>query len=272
MSLHRFYLPPAHCQGSELILSEAEAHHALHVLRVAPGQRVAVLDGEGHEHHCEVRATDRRTVTLRLLQRNTLPPLPYQVTLLQAIPKGKTMDLIVQKATELGVYRIVPLLSERIALRLTEAVAAAKTEKWRATAIEAVKQCGSAWLPRVEAPIAIRDFLAVGERLDLSLIASLQPGSRHPRERFQTHLAESGGPPKSLGVWVGPEGDFTPAEIHAITASGALPVSLGQLILRTETAAIYCLSVVNYELQAQSDTSSGRTSRHSSWSSHTIAG
>jgi 16S rRNA (uracil1498-N3)-methyltransferase len=250
MSLHRFFLHPAHCQGPELVLADAEAHHALHVLRVTPGQRVAVLDGEGHEYHCEIRATDKRTVILRLLQKNAIPPLPYQVTLLQAVPKGKTMDLIIQKATELGARRVVPLLSERITVRLEEANAAAKKEQWHTTAIAAVKQCGSAWLPHVDAPIAIRDFLALGERFDLSLIASLQPDSRHPRERFQTYLAEHGRLPRSLGVWVGPEGDFTPAELHAAKAAGVLPISLGQLILRSETAAIYCLSVVNYELQA----------------------
>jgi len=250
MSLHRFYLPPAHCQGPELILADEEAHHALQVLRMIPGQRVAVLDGQGHEYHCEVRATDKHNVILRLLQRNSIPPLPYEVTLLQAVPKGKTMDSIIQKATELGAYRVVPLLSERITLRLEEETASTRTAKWRTTAIQALKQCGSAWLTRVETPITIRDCLGGNERFDLSLLASLQPDSRHPRERFQAFLAEHHRLPRSLGVWVGPEGDFTPAEMHAITANGALPISLGQLILRSETAAIYSLSVVNYELQA----------------------
>ena len=109
--MHRFYLPPSVCQNSSLTLSEREAHHALDVLRVRRGERVVVLDGAGHEFLCEVREIERRAATLAVLQKNPIAPLPYQLTLLQAITKGKTMDLIVEKATELGAHRIVPILS-----------------------------------------------------------------------------------------------------------------------------------------------------------------
>ena len=160
------------------------------------------------------------------------------------------MDLIVQKATELGVHRIVPLLSDRVTPHLEAESLAHKRERWQATAIEAIKQCGSPWLPKVELPLSAKAVLARGEKFDLCLIASLQPDSRHPREYFQAFQAERGGVPKSVGIWVGPEGDFTPAEISAAKSAGALPISLGPLILRSETAAIYCVSVLNYELQA----------------------
>src|SRR2546428_9531668 len=100
--MHRFYLPPSECQGSQLTLSEQEAHHALHVLRLRAGERVVVLDGAGHELLCEVREAARDTVQLAVKQKNYIPPLPYQITLVQAVPKGKIIETIIQKATELG--------------------------------------------------------------------------------------------------------------------------------------------------------------------------
>ena len=250
--MHRFYLPPSQTQGSTLTLPESESHHALHVLRVRERERVVVLDGMGHEYLCEVASIERNTVILEVRQKQSLPSLPYQITLAQAVTKAKTMDLIVQKATELGVHRIVPILSERSVSQIEEGAAPAKLERWHATMTEAVKQCGSPWLPQIEAPQSAQKFLSQPERFELSLVASLQPDARHPREHFQNSLAERQRLPKSVCVWVGPEGDFTPAEINAIRQSGALPITLGRLILRSETAAIYCLSFLNYELQAPS--------------------
>jgi 16S rRNA (uracil1498-N3)-methyltransferase len=248
--MHRFYLPPAECQQQPLTLSEREAHHALHVLRIQPGERVAVLNGVGEELLCEVQEAGRRAVTLRVVQTHTLGRLPYSVTLLQALTKGRTMEMIVQKATELGTHRIVPILSARSVAQIEADDAANKMDKWEATAIEAIKQSGCAWLPRVEPPQTPQAFLARGDKFDLSLIASLQRDTRHPREHFESFLAESKRRPASVCIWVGPEGDFTPAEFNAIRVSGALPITLGRLVLRSETAAIYCLSIINYELQA----------------------
>ncbi|MBU6401726.1 MAG: 16S rRNA (uracil(1498)-N(3))-methyltransferase [Verrucomicrobia bacterium] len=255
--MHRFYLPPDQCRDSVLQLSAADGHHAREVLRVRLGDRAAVLDGVGAELLCEVREVSSRAVSLAVLQRHSQPPLAWQVTLLQAVPRGKTMETIVQKATELGVFRIVPLLSERTTVRLAEGEWSRKADKWRLTAIEAIKQCGSPWLPQIATPASPREVLQRGEKFELSLIASLQRDSRHPRECFEAFTAEQQRSPKSIGVWVGPEGDFTPAELSAAKGAGAWPISLGPLILRSDTAAVYCLSVINYELQA---TASGRAS------------
>jgi 16S rRNA (uracil1498-N3)-methyltransferase len=126
--------------------------------------------------------------------------------------------------------------------------AAVKREKWQQVAIEAIKQCGAAWLPQIEAPMTTERYLARKEKFDLSLVGSLQKERRHPRECFREFQAQHGRLPQSVGVWIGPEGDFTPEELEAIQASGALPISLGRLVLRVETAAIYCLSFLNYEL------------------------
>jgi 16S rRNA (uracil1498-N3)-methyltransferase len=248
--MHRFYLPPERCQEPSLLLTGREAHHAQHVVRVRRGDRVAVLDGAGHELLCEVQGYDRDELRLVLLEKRFQPATASRVTLLQAVPKGRIMEAIIQKATELGVFRIVPLLSERVVPQIEQKTGVHKAEKWRLAAIEAIKQCGSAWLPEVEPPLTLHQFLARTESFELSLIASLQSDSRPARDYFRAFQAKLGRMPQSVCVWIGPEGDFTAAETELIKAKGALPITLGRLILRTETAAIYCLSVLNYELQS----------------------
>jgi 16S rRNA (uracil1498-N3)-methyltransferase len=247
--MHRFYLPPEACQGGELVLKEGEAHHAAKVLRVQRGETVMVLDGAGRVFACTVREASRTAVILAIKSQESTPPPPCQITLLQAVPKGKLMEAIIQKATELGAHRVVPLLTQRVAVQLGSREAASKQEKWQQTAIEAIKQSGSAWLPRVETPLTPKDFLARHESFELPLVASLQEDSRHARHYFNQFAQEQGRAPGSLGVWVGPEGDFTPEEMEAIKKSGAHPITLGRLVLRCETAATYCLSMANYEVQ-----------------------
>jgi 16S rRNA (uracil1498-N3)-methyltransferase len=250
--MHRFYLPPDQCKGDVLVLPDREAHHATHVLRLHRGDRLTVLDGVGGEFLCNIEANDHQQVRLAVIEKHSHPPLPCQITLLQALPKGKLIESIIQKATELGAARIVPLLTERVVVRLDAKEAAEKAGKWQLIAVEAVKQCGAPWLPRVEPPMTPEQFLARNDPFELPLVASLQPGSKHPREYFRAFQAAHGRPPQSACIWIGPEGDFTPAEIARVQTAGALPITLGPLVLRTETAAIYSLSVLNYETQEPS--------------------
>lgn len=231
-----------------LRLDGREAHHALGVLRVQRGEQVVVLDGAGREFLCEVDQGARDSVELRVVKKSSVPPLPCDITLLQALPRGKIIETIIQKAVELGARRIVPLLTEHVVTHLDDESAEHKRGKWQQVAIEAIKQCGAAWLPEIQEPTTIEKFLARIEKSDLALVGSLQPGRRHPREIFQEFEKSNGRPPKSVAVWIGPEGDFTPGELKAIEAGGAQPISLGRLVLRVETAAIYCLSILNYEL------------------------
>ena len=248
--MHRFYLPPEQCQGESLLLKGREAHHARHVLRIHRGEAVVVLDGKGREFHCEVQESGSDEARLAVVEKRQHPAPSSRITLLQAVPKGKLMEAIIQKATELGVARIVPLLSERVVGQFDEKGRAHKAEKWQLVAREAIKQCGAPWLPEVEAPLAPERFLARKEAFELPLIASLQTGSRHPREYFRAFQGQHSRMPRSVCVWIGPEGDFTPAETEAIRAQGALPITLGPLVLRAETAAVYCLSILSYELQS----------------------
>ena len=246
--MHRFFLPPASCRENVLRLDGREAHHALHVLRLRNGERVTVLDGAGTEFFCNVESATKNLLTLTVKEKKFTPAPPCPITLLVAIPKGKLMESIIQKAVELGAHRIVPLLTERVVTQLDDDGAEAKREKWQQVAIEAMKQCGTPWLPKVEAPQTIAESLARGEKIELSLVGSLQTERRHPREWILEFQKLHGRLPHSAGAWIGPEGDFTLDELKIIEAGGAKPVTLGKLTLRVETAAIYCLSFLNYEL------------------------
>ena len=164
--MHRFYLPPELCQGTSLTLEDGEAHHALHVVRVRPGENVEVLDGRGHVFHAEVKSLVKRSVELLVKRQEFKPPLPFQATLIQAIPKGKAFENIVQKATELGVARIIPVLTERVVVNLEDGSVETKMEKWRQVAIEAIKQCGSPYLPEFEVPIRLLNLLHREPRFD----------------------------------------------------------------------------------------------------------
>jgi 16S rRNA (uracil1498-N3)-methyltransferase len=248
--MHRFYLPPGSTRGDSLRLDGREAHHALRVLRLQRGELVAVLDGVGNEFLCAVENSSRDAVTLSVSLKNFTPPPPCSITLLQAVPKGKIIENIIQKAVELGARRIVPLLTERVVTHLDDGDAGNKRDKWQQVAVEAIKQCGAAWLPKIEMPVTPTQFLARKENFDLLLIGSLQKERRHPRACLQEFQAKHGRLPQSVGVWIGPEGDFTLEELSAIQAAGALPISLGRLVLRVETAAIYSLSILNYELNS----------------------
>src|SRR3954463_9531610 len=161
--MHRFYLTPTEYKSGPLTLAGREAHHALHVLRVRRGDRVTVLDGAGGTFVCDVENFDRDKVQLAIVEK-TVSPAPFcQITLLQSLPKGKIIESIIQKATELGAARIVPLLSERVVTQLDGDSAASKAEKWQQVAIEAIKQSGNAWLPKVETPITPKELLARSE-------------------------------------------------------------------------------------------------------------
>lgn len=248
--MHRFFLSPAECLRQPLVLTGREAHHAARVLRVQPGELVGVLDGAGGVYTCAVRAIQAERVELEVVEARQAAALPWRLWLLQALPKWPVMELIVQKATELGVHRIVPLSTARVVSQPDEESIARKVEKWRWIAIDAIKQCGSAWLPHLEAPVALNDFLARAEPLDLMLVGALQHERNHPRAVLGEFAQQHGRLPASVGIFVGPEGDLTPAELEAILRAGAHPISLGPLVLRCDTAAVYCLAILNYELQA----------------------
>jgi 16S rRNA (uracil1498-N3)-methyltransferase len=251
MQTHRFFIRPESWVPERLELDQDEAHHCIDVIRAAIGQRIVVFNGRGTEAVAEISGIEKSRVQLKTLQISQTPPLPCAVTLAQAIPKGKNMDLIVQKGTELGVSRIAPLISERTIMQIATDEAERKTDKWRQIVIEAGKQCGQSRLPEVSSPVTPKQFFADSDRYDLSLIASLQTDARSFKSALADFREQQGRRPKNVLVLIGPEGDFTPAEAALAKSAGCLPISLGPIVLRTETAAIYCLSVLSYELQGE---------------------
>src|SRR5580704_9868189 len=150
--MHRFYIAPDKWNLDALALDESETHHAVDVLRMNAGDKAVVFNGRGVEATVEIAAITRKSVTLRKLLQGKSAPIGCQITLAQAVPKGKAMDLIVQKAVELVAAAICPLLSERTVIQVEEEDAARKQQKWQAVAIEAAKQCGQNWLPKVDLP------------------------------------------------------------------------------------------------------------------------
>src|SRR2546421_2982850 len=246
--MHRFYLSPEHWDPSALTLRGTEAHHARDVLRMKSGSRLVVFNGRGREVTAEVIDVTRGEVRLRKLHETETPPLRCRITLGQAIPKGKNMDLIVQKAVEIGAAQIAPLISERTIVDLDQKEVEQKREKWQQIAIEAAKQCGQNWLPQINVPRKLKDFFAQPGNFDLRLIGSLQPDAVHLKKILSDYVDLHRDRPKNILMMVGPEGDFTPAELALAKTHGCLPITLGPIILRVETAAIYCLSVLSYEL------------------------
>lgn len=227
--MHRFFLP----DFQKPVLSAEETHHATHVLRVKAGDTVNVFDGRGHEAQARLDESGKLTI----LQHSHTPSLPCRITLAQAIPK-KNMDWIVQKATELGVAEIFPLVSERTVKRPETA-----SDRWREIALESCKQSGNNWLPEIHAPQKAADFVNKLGRYDLKLIASLQPDSKPLKQLLPNKK------PATVLILIGPEGDFTPAELSQAKSAGCLPLSLGPLVLRSDTAALYTLSILHHELQ-----------------------
>ena len=246
--MHRFYISPENWHLDALSLSGAEAHHARDVLRMKRGDRAVLFNGRGREITAEIVDLAGDEVRLRRLQETETPPWRCRITLGQAIPKGKNMDLIVQKAVEIGAAEIAPLISERTIVDLDPKEAEQKKAKWQQIVIEAAKQCGQNWLPTVPAPRKLKEFFAHAGSFDLRLIGSLQPDAIHLKKILADYTDQHRHRPKSVLMLVGPEGDFTPAELALAKTHGCLPITLGPIILRVETAAIYCLSVLSYEL------------------------
>src|SRR5437762_7057921 len=248
--MHRFYISPGNWNQGTIALTGSEAQHARDVVRVRLGEKLVLFNGRGSEMTAEVVDVSGNEVGLRKLHEAETPPLRCRIVLGQAIPKGKNMDLIVQKAVEIGAAEIAPIISDRTIVQVDSETAAEKQSKWRQIAIEAAKQSGQNWLPRVHTPRKLAELFSMAseESFDLRLVGSLQPDAQHLKKILANYSREHEHRPRSVLMLIGPEGDFTPAELSLARRHGCQPITLGPIILRVETAAIYCLSILSYEL------------------------
>ena len=245
--MHRCYAPGANLQAAATLDIEGEeAKHALKVMRLRVGDVCEVFNGCGQAATGRIAATSGSS-HMTLAELTPLPAMPpvAGITLALAIPKGSNMDLIVQKAVEMGVQRIIPLITERTIVRIDAKEAAAKTAKWSRTVLEACKQCGVNTLPVVEQPQSYSSFLQRSDLPALKLQCAIVPHARPMRELLEAARAAH---QSECVLLIGPEGDFSPAEYAAGEAAGYQPTSLGPIILRVETAVFLAVAAARYAL------------------------
>lgn len=245
----RAFCAPSTGEPTVIELDADESHHLVTVNRARVGDPVIAFDGRGREWVCDLSAANKRVAQLTVRHAQHRAPFPYSLALAQALPKAKGMDAIVRKATEIGAAQIFPLATERTEVHLAGDREENKVGKWRAAAIEAAKQCGNPFVPEITPVLKLTSLLEQTTDCDLRLIASLHPGAQPLKSVLAEFRRANGGNPKRVLWLVGPEGDFSPEEMSRATAAGCLPVTLGPLVLRCETAATYALSVLSYELQ-----------------------
>jgi 16S rRNA (uracil1498-N3)-methyltransferase len=234
MHVPRIYLPLTLAEGEVLGLDEQSAHHVTHVLRLRPGASVKVFDGQGNEHEAMIREVRRTQVTVEIGKAAVSIPEPgFTITLAQGIPRGDRMDLILQKAVELGVTTVQPLWTERSQSRPSGERLEKRKRHWQGVVISACEQCGRATLPTLETPVEYQDWLTGAHRHGGRLL--LDPEARQS-------LGDMQPPGDSILLLVGPEGGISTGETTLAMEAGFIPVRLGPRILRTETAALAMLA------------------------------
>ena len=241
----RCYVEPSAWSDSEVCLSPSETHHLSHVMRVRVNDSVELFDGFGRIARAYVVEMNSKHAICSVLETSRVEPSRPCLHLAQSVIREKNMDMILQKATELGVGGITPLLTDHGVVKVRAQQAMAKRERWAQIVLNAAKQCGQAWLPDLAAPQVLGSFLEKAHSYDLILCCNLDETSLPLHVVLDEQKNRS---LTSLAVIVGPEGDLSPAEKKVITQAGALSVHLGSSVLRAETAALYTLSVLRYTL------------------------
>ena len=236
---------PVPCPG-RLRITGPEAHHAKNVIRLKTGDAVVLADTRGHEYAARIRAMDRQGLELEVIEkREALKEPELNLELGLALLKSDHMDLVVQKATELGLKTLTPLVTARTEVRLTPERAAKRLERWRRISGESLKQCRRAFPVNIRPLTGFPDFLAQAPPADLRLMLH-ESASGNPGAGWRDLLNRRNGP-RSVLLLVGPEGGFSPDEAEQAKTAGFMPLVLGPRILRSETAAIAALAILGFE-------------------------
>lgn len=240
--MSRFYVRPEDVKGDEILVSKEEAHHIVDVMRLSSGDEVVAFDGEGREYIGKILNVSKGALKIKIEKINEVKPeQKTHITLAQALPKRAKMDFIIEKATELGADAVIPLITERTIVNLSKEKASQKAKHWQNIGISASKQCGRVSVPQVGAVLKFNELLTEIKSYDLVMMACLAEGTKPIKEMI------AGFKGKKILAMVGPEGDFSPKEIGSAKAQGARLISLGHSVLRVDTAAIFILSILNYE-------------------------
>ena len=231
--MHHFFVTPQQISGDKIRIEGGDVNHMKNVLRMKLHEKAEISDGESRTYLCEVEAYEEDVAVLHILEEMEADTEPAsKLYLFQGLPKSDKMELIVQKAVELGVYQVIPVAMKRSVVRLDDKKAAKKADRWNSIAESAAK-------------LSYKEALKMAEELDVTLLPyELAGGMEVTREVIRQ--IKSG---QSVGIFIGPEGGFEPEEVDAAVSMGAKVITLGRRILRTETAGLATLAVLMFELE-----------------------
>lgn len=244
--MYHFFVTPEQVKESEIYIEGQDVNHIRNVLRMKVGEQIEISDGNNKKYLCEIAELTSEQVRLQVveeLQNNT--ELPSKIYLFQGLPKSDKMELIIQKAVELGVYEVIPVATRRAVVKLDDKKAVKKVERWNGIAESGAKQSGRSIIPKVKDVMSYKAALEYAGQLEVVLIPyELAEGMEQTRERISQIC-----PGQSVGIFIGPEGGFEQEEVELAMSKGAFPITLGKRILRTETAGLTTLSILMYHLE-----------------------
>lgn len=247
--MYQFFVEPGQIQGKEILIRGSDVNHIKNVLRMRVGEELAVSNGvDGREYRCGIIALEDEVIRceLRFIKEDGVE-LPSRIYLFQGLPKADKMELIVQKAVELGAYQVIPVATRRSVVKLEEKKAAARVSRWQAIAESAAKQSKRRVIPQVQQVMNWQQALDYAKEIPVKLIPyELAEDMGRTRE-----LLEGLEPGQDIAVFIGPEGGFEETEIARAMEAGVLPITLGKRILRTETAGMTVLSWLMYRLEGK---------------------
>ena len=246
--MQRFFVEPHQIDEAahQIHIIGTDVNHISNVLRMKQGVEVWISDGGQKEYRCAIEAFSADEVLLHIIYAQEPDyELPSRIYLFQGLPKADKMELIIQKAVELGAYEIIPVETKRCVVKLDGKKAAKKVERWQQIAESAAKQSKRMLIPNVHQVLSFKEALKYAESMDIRLIPyELAKGMQETKEILAA--IEQG---QSIGIFIGPEGGFEEKEVEAAISEGAKPITLGKRILRTETAGLAILSVLMFQLE-----------------------
>ncbi|MEE8360294.1 MAG: 16S rRNA (uracil(1498)-N(3))-methyltransferase [Candidatus Omnitrophota bacterium] len=242
--MSRFYIRPSDKKGDKIYVSGKEAHHILGVMRLKVGDPVTAFDGVGGQYRGIIHETGKKSLVIKVKETEIKKLAKgYSITLAQAIPRKDKVDYIIQKAAELGVDNIIPMISKRTVVKIKGDKISAKLQRWEKIAREASKQCGRDTLTLIEKTVQFSQILNRAGSYDLAIMPSV---GHIMRQSLKSLLLTFSG--KSILIFIGPEGGFDPLELEAAANNGVRFVSLGENVLKCDTAALATIVMINYAL------------------------